>query len=360
MDFSAIEQKNEHFYAPRFEVEIGGEDLLQKGVAITGVEVVEKLNDSARFSIKVNDRYDVNSETFQWLDSPLFQVGKEVTIRMGYGSNLQTMVIGRIETANSSLFSSVSPTLSVDGYDLSYQFLKKPSPARAFDKAKDSDIVQTLAGEAGLTPQVDPTDEIHEKVIKKGDTSYFDFLRERADRIGYEFYVGARTLFFVKPKEDRGESFSLEWGKNLISFNPSMSLASVVTEVEVRGWDNRNKKEIIGSARAGDERTQERGKKKASEVAREAGEEVKQVIFWPVSSAQEATNLAQASVNRANESFIEGSGSTIGFPELRSGILIGLRKLGQRFSGKYRLTETTHTIDSGGYRVNFQARRNAV
>jgi phage protein D len=360
MDFKEIEEKNLNFYAPRFEVEIEGKNLLRNGVPITSVEVIEKLNDSARFSIQINDHFDVTTETFEWLDNPLFQVGKMVTIKMGYGANLQTMLIGRIENINSSLFSTASPTLGVEGYDLAYDFLKKPSDERTFDNVKDSDIVQTLAGKIGLTSVVDPTTVIHEKVIKKSDTSYFNFLKERAARVGYEFYVGARTLYFVIPKEDKAELFTLEWGKNLMSFNPTMSTAGVVTEVEERWWDSKNKKEIIGRARAGDERTQEKGKKKASEIAREAGKGVKKVIFWPVSSAEEATNVAKAGINKASDSFIEGSGTTIGIPELRAGVIIGLNKLGRRFSGKYRVKEATHTIDTNGYKVNFTGKRNAV
>lgn len=359
MDFKEIEKKNLNFYAPRFEVESEGKNLLRKGAPITSVEVIEKLNDSARFSIQINDHFDVKTETFEWLDNPLFQVGKPVTIKMGYGANLQTMLIGRIENINSSLFSTASPTLGVEGYDLAYD-LKKPSDERSFDNVKDSDIAQTLAGEIRLTSVVDPTTVIHEKVIKKSDTSYFNFLKERAARVGYEFYVGARTLYFVNPKEDKDELFTLEWGKNLSSFNPTMSMAGVVTEVEVRGWDSKNKKEIIGGAGAGEERTQEKGKKKASEIAREAGKSVKKVIFWPVSSVEEATNVAKARISKASDSFIEGSGTTIGIPELRAGVIIGLDKLGRRFSGKYRVKEATHTIDTNGYKVNFTVKRNAV
>lgn len=360
MDFKAIEQKNLNFYAPRFEVEVEGKSILREGAEVTSVEVVEMLNDSATFTLQINDTFDVNSETFRWLDNPLLKVGKDVEIKMGYGSNLHTMIIGKIENLNSSLFSNVSPTLRVKGYDLAYRLLKKNSPERSFDNVKYSDIAQELAGEIGLSAVADATAEIHKKIVKKSDTSYFNFLKELAERIDYEFHVTGRTLNFVAPKEDKDELFALEWGKSLMSFNPTMSMAGVVTEVEVRGWDDKNKKEIIGKAAAGDERTQEKGKKKASAIARESGGDVKKVVFWPVSSTEEATNLAKARINKASDSFIEGSGTTIGIPELRAGVLIRLDKLGKSFSGKYRVKEATHRIDTSGYSVEFTAKRNAL
>ncbi|KAF5424724.1 hypothetical protein C5S42_12385, partial [Candidatus Methanomarinus sp.] len=95
MDFKEIEQKNLNFYAPRFEVEIEGTNLLRKEVPITSVSVVEKLNNSARFSIQIDDEYDINTQEFKWLDNPLFHAGKDVIIKMGYGSNLHMMIVGK-------------------------------------------------------------------------------------------------------------------------------------------------------------------------------------------------------------------------------------------------------------------------
>jgi Bacteriophage probable baseplate hub protein len=359
MDFKEIEKKNFNFYAPGFEIEIEGENVLEKGVPITSVEVKEKSKENGSFTLQISDKYDVNTETFEWLDNPIFHVGKEVTIKMGYGSNLQTMMIGKIENINSSLFSTGSPTLRVVGYSLGYN-LKKSSNEQTFNNTKDSEIAQKIADENALNAVVDPTHEKYKKIIKKSDTNYFDFLKERAKRIGYAFDVREHTLYFVIPKEDKAELFTLEWGKSLISFNPIMSTAGVVTEVEVRGWDEENKKEIVGKAVAGDERTQEKGKKKASECTKEAGGDVKKVIFCPVSSVTEAKTLAKAILNKASDGFVRGSGTTIGIPELRTGVIIKIDKLGKRFSGKYFVNEATHTIDNGGYRVNFTGKRNAI
>ena len=49
----------------------------------------------------------------------------------------------------------------------------------------------------------------------------------------------------------------------------------------------------------------------------------------------------------------------MGNPKLQSRVLVELKGLGRRFSGNYYVTSTTHTIDSGGYRTDFEAKRNA-
>ena len=56
---------------------------------------------------------------------------------------------------------------------------------------------------------------------------------------------------------------------------------------------------------------------------------------------------------------VEATGTTVGLPDLRAGTKIRIRGLGARFSGRYFVTKTTHTLDASGYRTKFTARREA-
>lgn len=360
MDFSEIEKANQHFYAPRFEVAIEGTNLVRAGVEVISVQVVEQLNEAARFTLTIGDRFDATRGGFRWIDDPLFTPGKAITIQIGYGNNLPTLIMGKIEQINPNLSVSGLSTISIEGYDLSYDFLKKPSKQRSFTEVTDSETVQTLSAEMKLAATVDPTEERRGKVVKKGETSYFLFLTELAQRNDYEFFVGGKNLYFINPKDDRKELFALEWGKNLVSFNPRFSTAGLVTAVTVRGWDPKTKQPIVGRATAGDERVQESGRKKGSQVARELGAEVIRELSRPVFSAAEATKIAKSELNKASDRLIEGSVSSIGIPELRAGITLKLDKLGQRFSGKYRVKQVTHTVDASGYKTTLEVKRNAV
>ncbi len=42
---------------------------------------------------------------------------------------------------------------------------------------------------------------------------------------------------------------------------------------------------------------------------------------------------------------------------LRAGKVLRLEGLGEQFSGLYRLTSATHTLDGSGYRTSFEARK---
>jgi phage protein D len=54
---------------------------------------------------------------------------------------------------------------------------------------------------------------------------------------------------------------------------------------------------------------------------------------------------------------LTGSGTTIGNPAIRAGMVIGLDGVGDQFGGLYRVTQATHTIDNGGYRTAFEVRK---
>ena len=46
-----------------------------------------------------------------------------------------------------------------------------------------------------------------------------------------------------------------------------------------------------------------------------------------------------------------------GDPRIRAGAVVRLDNLGPDFSGDYRVTSATHTIDTGGYRTTFEVRK---
>jgi len=54
---------------------------------------------------------------------------------------------------------------------------------------------------------------------------------------------------------------------------------------------------------------------------------------------------------------LTGSGSTIGDPRIRAGIVLRLEGVGEQFGGLYRVISATHTIDGGGYRTSFDVRK---
>jgi uncharacterized protein involved in type VI secretion and phage assembly len=69
--------------------------------------------------------------------------------------------------------------------------------------------------------------------------------------------------------------------------------------------------------------------------------------------------VAKAILQDLLEGMYEASGSCIGQPELRAGKYVEIAGIGKRFSGQYRLSKVTHTLDEQGYRTSFSVNQRA-
>jgi phage protein D len=79
-----------------------------------------------------------------------------------------------------------------------------------------------------------------------------------------------------------------------------------------------------------------------------------------VVSQQEADEIAQGRLNDIGLDYITGEGRSVGRTDLRAGTVVRIAGLGQRFSGLYYLTATTHIYaPAQGYYTTFAVRRPA-
>ena len=298
------------FYAPRFEVQINNKTLTADiSKAIMDVTIDEKMDEGASFHFTVNDEFDLKTQKFKWLDHPLFEVGNTVSIKIGYGSDLQDMVLGKISSLEPSFFQGncrrspsrdrTSPTIS--------------SSARPRKNPSSSALTVRLPGKSprrrNLQAVVDDTGTFESFIQKNNNETYYAFLESLATKVGYTFTVDRRTMYFIKPKDDKKEIFTLELGKDIISFRPRMNATNVVTEVEVRGHNpNDPNTPIIGRAKAGSERGQEPAKTTASTFVADRTGPVKRVITCViVNSTEHANAVALSELNQRSDGFIEGA-----------------------------------------------------
>lgn len=335
-----------NFYIPRFEIEIQNRKLkAEMSKAILDVTVREKIGEGASFELTVHDEFDMKAQQFKWLDHPLFAVGNKISVKIGYGNRLDTMIIGKITGLEPSFFAGDMPTLKVKGQDLSYDYLKKPSPERVFLNMTYSDIAKIIATEAGLLSVVSNTRLKHTS-RKRNDETYCVFLSRLGREVDRELIINRQIMYFTGPKTEEKEILVLEMGKDIISFVPSMQTTGLLDEVEVRGYNPQDpRKPIIGSAKA------KSGNVECGKNQRESGKKVITNVI--VNSKEQADEIARAELDKAGKTLIEGRGECIGIPQIRPGVNIKIEKVGKCFSKKYYVKEVTHTVNNSGYRTQF-------
>jgi len=356
MEFEELARKYSDFYAPNYQILVDGEDILSEHlIEVTNVTFEDLLEGADRFSFSIND------PGVRWLDSELFEPGKVVEIKMGYVDELATMIVGEIISLRPNFPTDGGPQLEISGYDLSHQFTRVREH-RSFEDMRDSEIVARIASEArhNLETQIEQTETVHPHAVQDRKADY-EFIKELADRNFFEFFVKGRTLYFQKPKKDRGEIVTLKYGVSLLSFNPELNTANQVSEVTVRGWNPGTREEIVGRARRGSEEARERERRSGGDIVEsQYGAVEERVLDRPVFTQQEADILARSILNRLSEGLIRGSAGCIGIPEIRAGENIKLEGLGNKFSRKYYIERTTHTISNSGYSTTFNIKENTI
>jgi phage protein D len=345
--------------APDFRIEIDGREVAEKLRAdLVNVRLVEDVESAGMFAISL-ECWDGVEMKVKWIDDELFQAGKAVVVHMGYRDQLAELFHGEISGLEPEFHSTEVPLLTVRGFDRRHRLMKEKK-TKSYVKMKDSDIARQVAGDAGLTAEVDDTRVVFDHVLQHNQTN-LEFLQQRAERIGYEVFVEKKTLHFRARAITGSESVVLRREVELLEFYPRSTTMNQVADVAVRGWDLRQKREVVGKARAGDVRGRLGATSGPAAAQRSFQGAGTLEVRSPVSSQAEADAMASGLLNEIALRHVTGDGVCIGRPDLRPGRLVKVDGIGQRFSGLYYVTSTEHSYVRGrGYRTAFGFKRNAT
>jgi phage protein D len=333
----------------QMHLKIGGSNASEEIMDnVISIEVDDSLLLPDMFSIHLRD------PRFKWADSDDFALGKPVEISVKVDSAESKLLAGEITAIEPEFSQAVGPTVLIRGYDQSHR-LHRAKETKTYVQETDSDIARKIARECGLKAEVDSTREVHEYVIQDNQTD-MEFLQDRVQRIGYRLYVEDDTLYFRRAPETEPEVPVLEWGNNLLDFQARMTTAQQVTEVTVRGWDPKTKKEIIGRATAPQDTPQVGESRSGGEAARRAFNiDSKEIVVNRTPATQgDADAMAQSICDEIGNSFIQAEGVGTGNPAVKAGAIVELKGIGQRFSGHYRITRSVHRYVKGGYTTHFE------
>ena len=285
------------------------------------------------------------------LDSKKFDLTKEVEISGITETGTKVKLIkGEITALEPEFQEGTVFVLVIRGYDKSHRLFRE-SKSQAFLNIKDSDLASQIAGEAGLSAQAEATTTVYDHLYQDNQSD-LAFLMQRAWRIGYECFVDDGKLYFRKPPGS-GTTATLSWGEDLLSFFPSMTLAEQVDSVEVKGWDPKALKAILGKAQKGTLYPKNGDSKDGAKWAGTFGTGKHTLVDIPVVSQAEADKIAEARLNELSGAFVSADGTAIRRPDIKAGQFVKLEDLGTRMSGTYMVTRATHIFTQEGLITKF-------
>ena len=357
------------YYAPGFRVEVDGEQLSpQTNGDVLSIKVKMDMDNMTSFDLSIAN-WDDQTLDFKYSDSNTFDIGRQVHIKLGYADRLISMITGQI-TSMAPKFPQQGPsTLTISGLDGMFR-LKDRRPEEGeetkYTQKSDWQIAEIIAARNNLQVEVTREGETHAEVVQKNQDDA-QFLMERAKRIDFDCFLltdpetSTTTLYFQRPTDGRDSSrvrnYALRWGENLISFMPTINVSEQVGKVTVRGWDPAAKQAIVATATPEDLPQNSRGGNSGPAASQQSQQKSDVVVDAPVTSNQEAFELAKSLLLERAYRYITATGQIIGLPDLRPGDNLSLSGLGTRFNGDYYLKKVEHSLDGSGYKSQFTARR---
>src|SRR5262249_10915708 len=116
-----------------------------------------------------------------------------------------------------------------------------------FEDSSDADIIQQIARDHSLTPQVSLDGPTH-KIVAQVNQSDLAFIRDRARACDAEVWIEDKTLHAARRTSRDAGTIRLSYGVDLVAFNVRADLAHQCSEVGVSGWDVGAKQAITATA----------------------------------------------------------------------------------------------------------------
>jgi hypothetical protein len=375
-------------YAPEFRLEINGDPLpTALRAAITSVTYTD--------GIEGADRVEVTfaNPNLRWLDSPILQVDNGFKLSIGYAPDpLEDVFKGEIVGVEPAFINGSISTIRVTAQDFLNR-LTHGKKDRAFRikiptignfPLPDVAVTSLVSATNLLIPYPDPvggalsvlmslaayltTPEVSQIPIRRQEgESDFDFLSTIAKQNGWEMYIDhtleprGYVLRFQFLVQDYSADVTLRWGRDLMEFTPRLTTVGDIFGVTARIWVASLKTEFVIVVGWDFDRAAfnlQIYPNLIGEIDDVLGPEAagKTVSIKPTGFPTALREILGELLPRLNNR-LTGSGSTIGNPRIKAGRVINFEGLGQQFSGLYRITSATHTLDSGGYRTNFEVRK---
>jgi uncharacterized protein involved in type VI secretion and phage assembly len=326
-------------------IKLGGSDASDAIMsAIEEVVVEDDVNLPSVITVRLAD------PDLELIDDASLAIGTAIEVQLG--DPMERVGIGEITALELDQWRGTARVI-VQAFDRGHR-LHRGRHVRTFQQMTDADVVQKVASDAGLQADADGSSQ-HEYLIQDNLSDYA-FLAERALLTGMDLTVDDQTIRFKKPNGAPVTPVTLDWESGLVKFSARLTAADQVGEVEVRGWDPEQKQAITSTVT--DSQAAPSIGLDAGEVRSSAfGSATTLVTDRPVKDTAEAQALAQAALDHATGAIVLADGVVRGNPLIKAGAQVKLDGVGERLSGTYTVTSSTHTLTpTHGYETTFTVR----
>lgn len=373
-------------YVPDYRLEIGGEPI-SAALRASIISLVLKTG------LEGADRLDITlaNEGLRWLDNDQLKLDREMRLEVGYADGeLNQVFVGEVVGLGATFPSGTMPTATLSAQDRRHRlqtgtklrWFAIPVPSTGNFPLPDLATASVVALENLMIPVIDPVGAAISVLLggvelavvsiadpgggqmlirKQINESDYDFLARLAAENGWEMFVehddplGGHKLRFQSPLDHLDADVKLAYGRSLLEFMPRMSIVGQIFSVSSYVWVSQTKRVFTVSLGWDWDRMALTLSVYPSMVPLGDGP-THHAICDPLTLATAPRRILAELIPKLNKR-ITAAGSTLGDPRIQAGKVVEIEGAGERFGGRYRITEATHRIDQSGYRTSFEGRK---
>lgn len=325
---------------------------------IESVTVVESTAGLGRCEVRLSNWGPVGERGGYLLtDRSEVDFGADVEIAVGSPDERSTIFTGRLTAIEGDYPEGQVPSVVLLAED-HLQDLRMTRRTRTFEQVSDAEVVRRIAGDHGLTPEVDLPGPTHAAVCQLNQSD-LALLRDRALPHGADVWIDGRTLHVGRRADD---PVVLRYGAELLAFRALADVAHQATEQRVAGWDPELKEAVlerVGTSAIAADLGADSGGGQLLEQA--FGSRPATTTMPGAVTRAQARAMAEGLYRERARRFVTGVGVADGLALLRAGRAVEMQRLGGMFDGTYRLSSVVHRYDiADGYRTEIEVERGGV
>ncbi|TCI93209.1 type VI secretion system tip protein VgrG [Tenacibaculum sp. M341] len=327
-----------------FKVLVDGKEI----TAVKNIVVEKEINRIPYAQIIIVDG-SASEQKFNLSNEGLLIPGKEVEITSGYYSNEETIFKGIVVKHNIKVRDN-SSYLVVECMDESVKLTLGKKSAFFYDST-DSDVIETLLSNNGLSGEVEATTTTHAELIQYR-TSDWDFMLTRAQANGKLCFIDDGEITIAKPDASGEEVETVSYGQTIHEFDGEIDARDQFSTITSYSW-NPTDQELI-EAEAQDPGVALNGDLSSSDLADVFQIENVELRHGGNLTQDELQEWSNAKALYQQLAKTRGRVKFQGIPSVKPGVCLNLEGISNRFNGKIYISGVRHEITEGNWLVDAQ------
>ncbi len=331
-----------------FTVKINGEDI-DPTIKVSSISVSREVNRIATAKVAVIDG-SASEEDFLTNNTELFIPGNSIELFAGHQSEEDLVFKGVIVKQSVHIREEGNSIIKLDCRHEAFK-MTIGKQNQYFVDLSDSEVFEETLNEYGITPKVEATSIVHDKLVQYHATDW-DFILTRADVNGKIVITEDDGVNIAAPNAGADSVLDLHYGATIFAFDAEIDARHQYKKVAAFAWDD-NQQELVESE-ATEPTVPDTGNLTGDQLSDAHGLETFRLQHSGQVLDEERQAWADAQLLKSRLAKVQGRVTTKGYAGVLPGQIITLNGVGDRYNGKAFVSGVQHQIKEGDWKTTFQ------